>query len=244
MTSNYESYWRALQATHDFHPGNRLRYDLVLKFVKQSALAGMSVHDIGCGSGELLSRIRSVRPDLTLSGSDISPTAVKLAKDRGLDCFVADYSGGTVDTRLLRSFDIVILSEVIEHVETDLELLKATAMILKENGLLYLTTQAGRRFKMDRLVLMHLRHYTKSELRLRLQSSGFRPLRISALGFPILILQKLVVELFFPLVVRTIGSDSKPGQLLSLTMKTAYLAMRVAPFPFGPQLVAVAVRGE
>jgi SAM-dependent methyltransferase len=242
MSGNYESYWQTLQATHDLHPGNRLRYDLVLKFIKQFVREGSEVHDIGCGSGELLSRIRSARPDLRLSGSDISPTAVNLARMKGLDCFVADFSQGDVDSRLIQRFDVVILSEVIEHVQADLELLKTTATVLKRDGLLYLSTQAGRRYKMDQQVLGHLRHYTKSQLKLLFHNSGFKPLQISASGFPILTLQKLVVEIFYPIVVRTLGSKSRPGPLLSLAMKVAYIIMRLFSFPVGPQLMAVAVR--
>lgn len=244
MNSDYESYWRALQASHDIHPTNRYRYHLVLKFIKRYAPQGASVHDIGCGSGELLSRISCARPDLQLSGSDISSTAVNLANRKGLDCFVADFSQGTVDSTLFHSFDIVILSEVIEHVEDDLELLKATSTILKDNGLLYLSTQAGRRYKMDRHIFGHLRHYTKSELRSQLDRSGFKPLRISASGFPILTLQKFVVELLFQKVLKTIGSGGTPGRGLAFAMTMSYLAMRFFSLPIGPQLFAVAVRDE
>jgi 2-polyprenyl-3-methyl-5-hydroxy-6-metoxy-1,4-benzoquinol methylase len=245
MTSDYDFYWETLQKSHDKHPGNRYRYQSILKFVASKVPVGATLLDIGCGSGELLQRIKTLRPDLRLTGSDISQNAVSLASRRAVgDCFVADFSIGEVDPEMREKFDVIVLSEVIEHVENDAKLVRGVAKLLKPNGILYLSTQTGKRYRMDIEVLGHLRHYSRRAVEKLVIASGLSVTQVSQSGFPVLFFQKILVELFFDRVLTRVYSEQAPSLLQRFVMGSAYWAMRLLPLPLGPQLVLVAVKHD
>lgn len=95
--------------------------------------------DIGCGNGYLLEKIARLNPEVKLFGLDFSEKLLKNAKKR---------LGGKV--KLVRAnalalpfageeFDIVIISEVIEHLEDPTGGLIEANRVLKRGGRLVLT---------------------------------------------------------------------------------------------------------
>ena len=158
------------------------------------------------------------------------------------DCFVADYCVSEPQLDQLSKFDVVILSEVIEHVERDRALLSAIWFLLKPGGVLYLSTQSGRRYRMDREVLGHLRHYKKQDLVMLLRDAGFAVVKASNSGFPMLSLQKLLVDVLFERIIPSVTSGTPTGVPQRFAMSTIYWLWRLFPLPFGPQLVTLSVR--
>ncbi len=243
MGNEYENFWRVLRGSRAELPADRWRYHHVLKFVSKNVAMGAKVHDVGCSSGELLEKIKQIRPDLQLTGSDVSVEAVAVALQKSVgECFVADYCVGEPRQELLSKFDVVILSEVIEHVERDRALLSAILLLLKPGGVLYLSTQSGKRYRMDREVLGHLRHYEKQDLIMLLKETGFDVVKASKSGFPMLSLQKLLVDILFERVVPSVTSGNRAGAAQRFAMSTFYWLWRLFPLPFGPQLVSLSVR--
>jgi 2-polyprenyl-3-methyl-5-hydroxy-6-metoxy-1,4-benzoquinol methylase len=142
---------------------------------------GAAVLDVGCGRGHFLRYLRDVRPDLSLTGIDLSPNA---ATDR-----IRFYQGDFLEVPIEERFDAVVSLAVIEHVAdvrrfTDRlkELTKAdgavTVMTLNESSLLYGLARTGRRvgvpLAFNRLYSRHhLHHFTRGSLRRLLQEHGF-----------------------------------------------------------------------
>ncbi len=87
-----------------------------------------SILEIGCGSGEFLQKIRS---GVEYSfGIDINDVALAKARAKGLEVSSTDVS------RLDRTFDMIVLFEVLEHLRAPGELLKAIDKKLNPNGVL------------------------------------------------------------------------------------------------------------
>lgn len=84
-------------------------YDLMADIYRGIIPEGLSVLEIGCGTGTLLARIRPSRG----VGVDISPKmiAIAAAKHPGFRFLVADASA----LRLPETFDYVMIPDVIEH---------------------------------------------------------------------------------------------------------------------------------
>ena len=243
MSNEFENFWRALRGSHAELPAVRWRYHHVLKFVAKNVPIGAKVHDVGCSSGELLEKIKRIRPDLQLTGSDVSVEAVTVALQKSVgECFVADFCVSEPEQELLSKFDFVILSEVIEHVERDRDLLAAILLMLKPGGVLYLSTQSGKRYRMDREVLGHLRHYGKQDLVTLLKETGFELVKASNSGFPMLSLQKMLVDVLFERIIPSVTSGKRAGAAQRFAMSTFYWLWRLFPLPFGPQLVTLSVR--
>ena len=83
-------------------------------------------------------------------------------------------------------FDIVILGEILEHIEQDIDFLIKTSNFLKENGTLLISVPYDKKLwnKTDEMV-GHYRRYSKSEIFTKLHNSGYRVKRYIVWGFPL-----------------------------------------------------------
>jgi 2-polyprenyl-3-methyl-5-hydroxy-6-metoxy-1,4-benzoquinol methylase len=91
--------------------------------------------DVGCSAGFFLERARA--EGWTTFGVEISSDTAELARGRGLDVFT-----GTLERTGFRpeSFDVVTMWDVLEHLEDPVATIAVTAEVLKEEGLLALST--------------------------------------------------------------------------------------------------------
>ncbi len=143
--------------------------------------------DLGSGGGELLAELRVRFPGVALAGVDIA--AAQIAENRrrypGIDWHVADLDVQDGIPQALRgAFDVVIASELIEHVDHPEALLhNARDLVGPASGHLLLSTQSGALRETERRV-GHRRHWSRSEIRAALLDAGWTPLRVWNCGFP------------------------------------------------------------
>jgi SAM-dependent methyltransferase len=139
-----------------------------------------SVLDAGCGQGDLLSELLSEFPNIRPHGVDLSGTAIELAR--------AKIPGGhfqLVDIErecLNETFDLVICSEVLEHIQDDVSALRHLASMTK--GHLVVSTVQGRTRSFEVQRAGHVRSYGKGELVQKVENAGFRALKVVEWGFP------------------------------------------------------------
>jgi len=100
---------------------------------------GLRVLDVGCGNGAICSPIRDM-------GHDVA--CVELARVAGLtrDCGVESVVGGDAENLAFagESFDLVLASEVVEHLWSPQRFFDEAFRILKPHGYLILSTPEGR----------------------------------------------------------------------------------------------------
>jgi len=132
----YDYYGRlsAEELTQRHSPENRARQQKLLR-----ALAGYTrgrrLLDVGCGDGQLLQTAKDEGWDAV--GIDLSGTAILLCHRRGLAASKTDFFDVSLDGR---RFDVIVMSELIEHVPSPQRFLKRAEELLDSNGILYLTT--------------------------------------------------------------------------------------------------------
>lgn len=73
---------------------------------------GASVLDVGCGVGTFMQYLKSERPNVTVTGTDVSQRAVDICRSKGLDAFRADLTTEPLEGR----YDYITGFEIIEHV--------------------------------------------------------------------------------------------------------------------------------
>lgn len=149
-----------------------------------------SAVDIGCGSGLMIAALRARFPDRSYSGADIAQTALERACRRvqGISLHRLDIQKEALEGR----FDLVVCSEVIEHLEDPLAALKNMRRMC--SGHLILTTPTGELLPTDR-AFFHLRHFTPEELRELAAAAGFEALHLYRWGWPFQVLFQRLINL-------------------------------------------------
>lgn len=148
------------------------RYPPDSRQCERPAVAELDILDAGCGSGGM-TRFLAGRGRVT--GIDIAPDAVGLAKRRGLTRLVR----GSVGRRPFRSssFDIVTSFDVLNHLDVadDLAALGELHRVLRPGGVVLLRLPAYDWLRGAHNDAVHTRHrYTRHEVTEKLTASGFR----------------------------------------------------------------------
>lgn len=128
---------------------------------------GATIIEVGSGYGYLTYSL--VRAGFAAKGVDISENAVRAARARFGDHYQCE------DIRRLAaqqpgSADVVVMTEVLEHLEEPLEILEAIKVLLKPSGIALITTPNRGVFSGDAIWRtdnppVHLAWYSKTSLR-------------------------------------------------------------------------------
>jgi SAM-dependent methyltransferase len=164
--------WEEISAVEDRHWWFTARRSIILHLVSQLAPAGASVLDIGCGTGFTLEALAErfdawgLEPDPAVRARVRSSVAHRVL------------AGDTGDRSALgnRTFDVVLLLDVLEHVKDDRAELASAAAALAPGGKLVITVPANPRLWSNHDERNgHYRRYTEDSLRTLLTSAGLAP---------------------------------------------------------------------
>jgi SAM-dependent methyltransferase len=115
--------------------------------------------DVGCGTGVLLQSYSAVADKL---GLEMDAGSVARAKAKGLDVRQVEPKW---DFREYGKFDLISLTDVIEHVEHEKEAIDAVRAVLNDNGILLVTVPALMSlWSSHDVVNRHFRRYTLATL--------------------------------------------------------------------------------
>jgi SAM-dependent methyltransferase len=139
-----------------------------------SLLEGKKILEAGCGTGSLFKFLLEEKFEVT--GADYSEKLLDTARKKNLPIklFQADLTNENSWKKYECSFDSVVSSEVLEHIDDDLKALQIMYSVLKPNGTLVLDTPAFNFLysPLDKKI-GHYRRYTKKTLQEVLEKAGF-----------------------------------------------------------------------
>lgn len=96
-----------------------------------------AILDVGCGSGQFLHLLRRHgSPKWRLYGNDFSDAALDAVKSRGFDVLRGRFE--TIETDL--RFDMIVLNQAIEHLESPSDVVRKGAELLAPNGVFFIET--------------------------------------------------------------------------------------------------------
>tara|TARA_B100000212_G_scaffold342211_1_gene328236 strand:- start:3147 stop:3890 length:744 start_codon:yes stop_codon:yes gene_type:complete len=176
--------------------------EIINKITKynQSDKKFLSVLDFGCGQGLLLKLLENYNYDLY--GYDFSKELVEIASQ------ITNKSTIYNELPLDKKYDVIILSEVLEHLQDPLSILKVIKDKLNDNGYLIITVPNADRFNLG--YFLHDKHqfqpiydvmYTFSEISLILKLASFRMIYWEGIG-PIFLRYRKNKNLFFKIIYK------------------------------------------
>lgn len=165
--------WQDLQTIGPVHRHHRRE---ILELAAQVEFA--SVLDVGCGAGHLLTEIQRRWPEAQCAGTDVSQAALARASERiSAELFPWDFSRGAPP----RSFDLVLCTQVVEHVTEDQVFLENLRSVTNRAAIV--SSMQGR-MRPSEAKIGHVRNYRRGELAAKMEQAGFRVLEVRNWGFP------------------------------------------------------------
>ena len=184
----YDAIWKRYAPLDAASPAAFHRRRCVVRLIRRLSPAPTRLIDIGCGPGLLLARLQAEFPNVQLVGADFSPESLKLARARvsgietqELDLMASDFS--TKQASHLGRYDVVVCSEVLEHLPNEGRALEHLGQLTKPGGYCVLTVPGGKMSRFDKLI-GHQRHYSAVGLSSQLRAAGFSDIEVWAWGFP------------------------------------------------------------
>lgn len=185
---NKKKYWYPM-------PRFLLRLNAIKSTLEKNELAGKQLLEIGFGAGEMMRW--AARKGAHVSGFDFSLGAQKLAIDRLGNEYIKEKNIKflTSDSQIkLGSYDFVFAFEVLEHIEDDVNALKAWLSYLKPGGTLILSVPAHMsKWCPNDEWAGHFRRYEKEKLMAMIAAMGVDVRYFWNYGYPAsLILDKFL----------------------------------------------------
>lgn len=173
----YEESWKKWEDMKKFGPASLHNRRILLKLIKP--LDYCTVVDVGCGEGSLIQVLSKQNPGKYYYGLDLSRQAIVYAKQR---VPFAEFSVLDIQEKYLKKkFDLIIASEILEHLELDLRALKNMRKMC--NRYLVIYTLTGQMRTSEKRA-GHVRNYSQEELVTKIKKAGFKIIKIVKWGFP------------------------------------------------------------
>jgi SAM-dependent methyltransferase len=256
-SENFAGWSDDLTALHEEAAGDNHPIDLasrknaIAQVGRSLSNASSVIMEIGCSSGFLIKDLIKSFPGATVVGADVVKEPLnRLARDLpGVPLIRFDLLRCPLPEQCI---DVLVMLNVLEHIEDDVSALKNALKLLRPGGFLVIEVPAAPKlYDGYDEELHHFRRYSATELKRKLSEAGFMVLRQSHLGFilypafvAVKLLNKWVRSKKNTLVVRD-QATSTSGSLLvrwAMSLETNYLFN--IRLPFGIRALAVARRPQ
>ena len=138
---------------------------------------GVTLLDVGCGDGALLVELSRRRPRWVLTGVEIAPAAAEIARSRTPGFDVRTYDGERLPWPDA-SFDVGVLSHVLEHVDEPVATLREVARVCRRVAFevpLERNLAAARRSRRAQAAQIgHLRRMSRRDVRGLITAAGLQ----------------------------------------------------------------------
>ena len=170
---------------YNYDPNHNLRYLALKEIVESYKIQELLV--LGCGKGILESILTD---SIKCISVDIDPHEIYIAQEINLgkrNRFFIHANIFDIEKKLNKRFNIVLISEVLEHLENDKKCIKMVKNLLKPNGIFILTVPNVNRLinkirqfcnlEIQFMSDTHKREYTRQKIIELLNTFGFNVIR-------------------------------------------------------------------
>ena len=204
--------------------------------------------DVGCGTGETLSYLRTIYPKSEIYGVDTSQKAVNFSKGRGHKMV---FRANAIKLPFKDNFfDAILFLDVLEHVKNDQRAIREAGRVLRKNRRIIITSP-GLSFIWSPHDEMqgHQRRYTRREIRRLTVEAGMKVNFISYFNFflsPIIVTIRLLSRIkrfrYLTNYDRGLNFEIANKEFINSLLKKIFVTeiklLRYLNYPFGVSIVA------
>ncbi len=218
----------------------RWRFDVLRRAMHRCRIAPGKTLEIGCGHGVLRQQMEETFM-VPVDGCDLNEQALRMAPAGRGRLLVYDIFD--LLPEMCGAYDMILLMDVIEHIDDDVGFLQTSLKHLKKGGIVALNVPAhASLFSKYDSVAGHRRRYSSERLQALFRESNVTPLMMVNWGFsmvPLLLARKIVLE--FVSTERTIDTGfAPPGRLMKAGLNLLKSIETRLPFamPIGTSIMA------
>ncbi|HEY8995358.1 MAG TPA: class I SAM-dependent methyltransferase [Lacunisphaera sp.] len=243
---DWDNHWTHYAAAASRNPAQRMRHDIIVRLLREDPRAAARTLDIGSGQGDLLVKLAQACPGAELLGFELSASGVEISRRKlpQAKFMVADLFQPPPELAGFTGWaTAAVCSEVLEHVDSPVDFMKAARAYLAEEARVVVTVPGGPMSAFDRHI-GHRQHFTRQSIAGFLEQAGYRVERVYLSGFPFFNLYRGVV------IARgesLAGDVSSGGRGFAARLADGVMAvfrglfrLNLLDSPFGWQVVAVA----
>jgi 2-polyprenyl-3-methyl-5-hydroxy-6-metoxy-1,4-benzoquinol methylase len=235
---NWDQHWREFTSSAELGPAHEYRRRLILNlldFPPNDSSATML--EIGSGTGEFAERFRTLYSTAGFVGLDLSHAGVEIAARRVPTArFIQRNLLLPPDSSPRPVARYAVCSEVLEHVDDPVLLLRNATAYMAPGCKLVVTVPGGPQSAFDRHI-GHRKHYTPAELRTVLEAAGFTVEAAIGAGFPFFNLYRATIILRGSKLRQDISGS--PSRIVRIGMAVFGVLLRLNLMTWGWQTVAV-----
>jgi 2-polyprenyl-3-methyl-5-hydroxy-6-metoxy-1,4-benzoquinol methylase len=223
---DWDAHWDSFTTANKRNPAQEYRRRIVTQLLERRG-APVRLLDIGSGNGEFLRTAGQRWPGAELIGIEMSETGVAESRARvaGAEFRVCDLLTGPGDIRDDRGVAThAVCSEVLEHVDDPVTLLRNARAWLAPGCRLVVTVPGGPMSAFDRHI-GHRRHFSPTTLRETLTEAGLEVALTAGSGFPVFNIYRTMVILAGERLV-TAGDEAADRSVAGTLLHGAMLAFR------------------
>jgi len=242
---DWNHHWDEYSADASRNPAQEYRREVILKLLGlRGSGAGVRLLDIGSGQGDMAAYIRAKAPSAEILGLELSQSGVEISRKkvhdaRFVQCNLLERA--RVPENLRGWATHAICSEVIEHVDDPVPLLKNAGDYMHPDCLLVLTAPGGPMSAFDKHI-GHRNHFTPSAISELLRHAGYSPEYAGKAGFPFFNVYRWMIILRGKKLIEDVSAERNPSgsRLARFAMVIFHMLFRMnlQSSPWGWQMVA------
>jgi SAM-dependent methyltransferase len=244
---DWNQHWDNFDQASSRNPAQRMRHALVVRLLRERTGGDrLRVLDLGSGQGDLAVILRRELPSVELLGFEMSDSGVAISQKKVPDArfLVVDLFQPPAEVEHFAGWATdAVCSEVLEHVDSPVDFLKASRSYLADGARAVVTVPGGPMSAFDRHI-GHRQHFTRESITRVLTAAGFTVERTYLSGFPFFNLYRCVViargnKLATDVAAGHTGASGGLARAV-MAMFRGLFRFNLMNSPFGWQVVAVA----
>jgi SAM-dependent methyltransferase len=231
----YDGYWEGRSDFHRFHPGIRHRRRWIIQQLIK--IKGSSLLEVGCGPAGWLKEIsEKCHQFKTIFGVDYSRDTIAL-NQKNFPQFQFQFLN--IEQEFLnQKFDVIIFSEVIEHLKAQEKAVFHLSQMLNPGGKILLTCPLGKVYATEK-AFGHTVHPTLNEIKNFSNNAGLTVTQAKAWGWPFYAFQKWATNLNSEWAMQNFASGNYGWKQRAISEVLYWINFLNLPIMGGPQLYAV-----